>query len=964
MKKFILILIITCCTVLNLTANDAKIAIVGLNNIDKNTADLLTVELSEQYQLIERETINSVLKEHQLAERALLSNESIVELNKIIKADLFVIITKLRFVVFSTNLGIRLCDKSFKPNSINELKNNIITGVKKSVKVINNITTGDQDYLFISMLNPVNGSLNIKKTNSFNKTCELFRRHLINSEKVILLERSFANFILDEEQITKKIADKIKNSTISLALSGDNVPISNQKININIKLNTAKVKELLLANVIQTIGKEAKALKELKKLFNLALESKRVHEDKNLNKFYQRQIEAWRFLNNAGKTAESRAIAIRNAYLLNKEYFGYYIDAELNLAISRCKNSTNKNKIENFFDKITFLEAQLLSHNNSFGQYSNLKFIRFCHDNLNRSKSYNSKYQLSSSDKEILQKCLKKHLAKYIAEVNSSIDFNNYSAYNAGHYQHKLAEIKRNFLYYSPSDKRKMQFWLDYFYPMLMNYVSLNGKFIDELKYINFIDWDDYNEFKEFLTQKRVDKLYQINSIAMRNSAPSIAVTGLKNIIYLNLFASKDFSVKPFSYSEKYLKDFFIECLSEARTLNERKAIENNIEKIIIAVEPKSSAMRLANYFKENYDFRCNISSEKLKPSIPYEAKIVNPATIPKRKITYFKDTVVYPKNSIYKKLIKVKHYYHSFYQCQSKIIHKGDYLYTMKTRFTPYNESDSSCELFNIGNFTTKLIKINIHTGEVFSGMTVALPSKYFEKSFKIYDATINDNFYITTDNNGLTFYPLDLSEPFHASFELKGRTTDPAYKKLFATNDKVYILYTKYFDAIVEYDITKNEFFILYTRNQTINNPFDSQSAHFYLNAKKKLIYGYSFSNYFNFDLKIKKWQSIKRDDLPKRNKYTVINKDFKRKRLHNLGNLLIVNNEFAYKLKTSNEQFTISDIYLITKDGLVIGSYSDKHDTRNTISGRMFIGYLKSATEIIKLPADKKVDKADFK
>jgi hypothetical protein len=164
-----------------------KLALIGDNKI----CSLLTVELSKNnnIQLLERDEIDKMLKEHKLSENKLLTPQ-LVKLFP--HADIFTIILKKRLIVFNAKNGFRLMDAN--ASKVQELTQLIKLAVKK-VSVQNPV------YVSIVSVRDIGVPRRYKpKIKVFTRVLE---QELMKQSNIQMLERSHLALVNKEREITK-----------------------------------------------------------------------------------------------------------------------------------------------------------------------------------------------------------------------------------------------------------------------------------------------------------------------------------------------------------------------------------------------------------------------------------------------------------------------------------------------------------------------------------------------------------------------------------------------------------------------------------------------------------------------------------------------------------------------------------------------------------------------------------------
>jgi hypothetical protein len=130
MKKLVTILLILLAICTGVTAKK-KVALIGNSTEADKIADLALGDFSnhEKITLLERESINKVIKEHKLANWSHNSKDRI-QLGKLLNVDLFAVLQvkdeRCKFVVFDAHSAVRIIDQQFPANSIEQQTNKIV----------------------------------------------------------------------------------------------------------------------------------------------------------------------------------------------------------------------------------------------------------------------------------------------------------------------------------------------------------------------------------------------------------------------------------------------------------------------------------------------------------------------------------------------------------------------------------------------------------------------------------------------------------------------------------------------------------------------------------------------------------------------------------------------------------------------------------------------------------------------
>lgn len=110
---------------------ETKVALIGDSAKAKEIADLVLVNLSnhEKITLLERESINKVIKEHKLASWFHNSKDRI-QLGELLNVDLFAVLQvkdkSCKFMVFDAHSAVRIIDQQFPENSTEQQINKIV----------------------------------------------------------------------------------------------------------------------------------------------------------------------------------------------------------------------------------------------------------------------------------------------------------------------------------------------------------------------------------------------------------------------------------------------------------------------------------------------------------------------------------------------------------------------------------------------------------------------------------------------------------------------------------------------------------------------------------------------------------------------------------------------------------------------------------------------------------------------
>lgn len=166
-------------------AAPVKIALIG----DSAKCDLLTAELSEDnnIELLEREQVKRILKEHQLSEQGLTAV-------KLIKAfphvDLFVVIDNDRMVIFNAKNGFRLWDGSTDSAAID---------IKQSIKKLTR-----ENSFYLSIISTRNVAVPEKLTKSIQQIVTQYEQDLMKYPNIQMLERKRLDLVTEERSFTGK----------------------------------------------------------------------------------------------------------------------------------------------------------------------------------------------------------------------------------------------------------------------------------------------------------------------------------------------------------------------------------------------------------------------------------------------------------------------------------------------------------------------------------------------------------------------------------------------------------------------------------------------------------------------------------------------------------------------------------------------------------------------------------------
>jgi hypothetical protein len=165
-----------------------KLALFG----DDRMCDLLTVELSndDNIQLLERNEIDKVLKEHKLSASGLLATK----LARLFPhVDIFAVIARDRLVVFNAKNGFRLMDAPVKELKINA--ENIRMAIKK-------LAVKNPVYMSVVAVRDIGVPRRYKP--KINLTVTKFEQALMQYKHIQMLERSRLGLVNEERELTAK----------------------------------------------------------------------------------------------------------------------------------------------------------------------------------------------------------------------------------------------------------------------------------------------------------------------------------------------------------------------------------------------------------------------------------------------------------------------------------------------------------------------------------------------------------------------------------------------------------------------------------------------------------------------------------------------------------------------------------------------------------------------------------------
>lgn len=184
-----------------------NVAVVTQNISTKAQAvvELAAVQLAthDHVSVVERQAIQQVLDEQQLALEGTAGGEEAITLGRLLKVDLFVVYLPsrdmARVVAFDTKLGIRLLDNDFKAGNAEADAEHIVEGVKRGLT--------KQDLLEVNGLAFISfhGFRNVDLASSWLPWMEQTRRQLeqcfVNTECMGVLERAQLRYVNQERML-------------------------------------------------------------------------------------------------------------------------------------------------------------------------------------------------------------------------------------------------------------------------------------------------------------------------------------------------------------------------------------------------------------------------------------------------------------------------------------------------------------------------------------------------------------------------------------------------------------------------------------------------------------------------------------------------------------------------------------------------------------------------------------------
>ncbi len=203
MRK-ILIIIFSFVYTFNIFCADIKIALIGTSEKADKIVDLTLSQLSKDKELalLERESINKILKEHRLAGLLYNSND-IIKIGGLLRVDVFAVLrtdgSNVLITVFDAKTAVKLTDGTLLPYSIEDLATSAGIEIKNALEKFKKVNYLRKIILF--------SSRNVELPRSKDKACGRLADKLINAisdkSNCSILAGGYISLINNENTLTK-----------------------------------------------------------------------------------------------------------------------------------------------------------------------------------------------------------------------------------------------------------------------------------------------------------------------------------------------------------------------------------------------------------------------------------------------------------------------------------------------------------------------------------------------------------------------------------------------------------------------------------------------------------------------------------------------------------------------------------------------------------------------------------------
>lgn len=193
-----------------------RLAIVSDSQSLQNLISLTSTLINDgDYQLLEREKIELLFREHKLSASALVSPSKAIKLGHILSVDVMIRLEPIdkshyRLLMLDLVYGIRLTDSVVKKTELENDSLSLASIIKSSLNTSQKLK--QEKYISILPIHSVN--LSLSETLKLSAADQILKRQVINDGSLILLEREYLSQVLKEKRISSQRQEKLLSSSI------------------------------------------------------------------------------------------------------------------------------------------------------------------------------------------------------------------------------------------------------------------------------------------------------------------------------------------------------------------------------------------------------------------------------------------------------------------------------------------------------------------------------------------------------------------------------------------------------------------------------------------------------------------------------------------------------------------------------------------------------------------------------